>query len=180
LLLFIGSLLVFYPLTFGIQSDKDARTLEIIFGIPNYRYRVWLMRMLMIFAMAYLMILFLGWLLRISLIEYMVLQTVTQVMFPLVFLGLLTFWLSTVVKSGSGTAVIIIILSVILLIMGENNMLGKAFYNVFFNPYDIPSGTTQMVWETLTLKNHIFLVTGSILFFLAGLLNLQQREKFLG
>jgi len=54
LLLFIGLLLVFYPLTFGIQSDKDARTLEIIFGIPNYRYRVWLVRMFMIFIRIFL------------------------------------------------------------------------------------------------------------------------------
>ena len=38
LLIFPGILLVFYPTTFGIQNDDDARMLEIIFGIPNYRY----------------------------------------------------------------------------------------------------------------------------------------------
>jgi len=37
ILFFPGILLIFYPTTFGIQNDKDARMLEIIFGIPNYR-----------------------------------------------------------------------------------------------------------------------------------------------
>ena len=42
--LFSGILLVFYPTAFGIQNDQDARTIEILFGIPNYRYKVWLVR----------------------------------------------------------------------------------------------------------------------------------------
>lgn len=42
--LFSGLLLVFYPSAFGIQNDQDARTIEILFGIPNYRYKVWLDR----------------------------------------------------------------------------------------------------------------------------------------
>src|SRR4030042_4892172 len=40
--LFSGILLIFYPSVFGIQNDQDARTIEILFGIPNYRYKVWL------------------------------------------------------------------------------------------------------------------------------------------
>ena len=48
LLAFPAILLVFFPSVFGIQSDADQRTLEIIFGIPDYRYKVWLVRYLMI------------------------------------------------------------------------------------------------------------------------------------
>ncbi len=180
LLLFIGALLVFYPLTFGIQSDKDARTLEIIFGIPDYRYRVWLMRMLMIFAMAFVMMLALAWLLNATLVDYKVLPTIINVMYPLMFLGFLSFFLSTIVKSGSGTAVIIIIISVVMLIIFQENDYNTKFYNVFFNPYDIPSDMTEILWNSLMLKNHLFLAIGSVVFFLSGLLNLQHREKFLG
>jgi hypothetical protein len=38
LLIFPGILLIFYPSVFGIQNDDDSRMLEILFGIPNYRY----------------------------------------------------------------------------------------------------------------------------------------------
>src|SRR5690606_29578203 len=41
LLIFPGILLIFYPSVFGIQNDDDSRMLEILFGIPNYRYKVW-------------------------------------------------------------------------------------------------------------------------------------------
>ena len=39
-------LLVFYPMCFGIQNDQDAKIVEIIFGIPNYSYKVWLLRLI--------------------------------------------------------------------------------------------------------------------------------------
>lgn len=178
LLLFIGALLIFYPVTFGIQNDKDARTLEIIFGIPDYRYRVWLMRMVMIVAMSIVMLFLLGSLLRISLIEYGVFHMVIQVLFPLIFLGMLAFFVSTIVKSGNGTAVIMIILGIILLISAD--FFSSKYYNIFFNPYSIPNGTTQAVWENLTFKNHLFLSIGTLVFLLGGLFNLQHREKFLG
>src|SRR4030067_3442786 len=40
LLLFPGILLIAYPTIFGIQNDADSRTLEVLFGIPNSRYKV--------------------------------------------------------------------------------------------------------------------------------------------
>ena len=55
--MFSGVLLVFYPSVFGIQNDQDARTIEILFGIPNYRYKVWLVRIILIFVIAYLIML---------------------------------------------------------------------------------------------------------------------------
>ena len=42
MLLVPSILLIFYPTCFGIQNDQDAKIIEIIFGIPNYRYKIWL------------------------------------------------------------------------------------------------------------------------------------------
>jgi hypothetical protein len=56
LIAFPAILLAFYPTVFGIQSDADQRTLEIIFGIPNYRYKVWLVRYFIILIMVFLML----------------------------------------------------------------------------------------------------------------------------
>jgi len=49
LLLVPGILITFYPIAFGIQNDIDNRMIEILFGIPDYRYKVWLLRLLLIF-----------------------------------------------------------------------------------------------------------------------------------
>ena len=61
LLLFPGLLLIFYPTVFGIQNDDDSRMLEILFGIPNYRYKVWLVRLAMIFILIFFILIFYAW-----------------------------------------------------------------------------------------------------------------------
>ena len=40
ILMFPSMLLIFYPAVFGIQNDEDSRILEILFGIPDYKYKV--------------------------------------------------------------------------------------------------------------------------------------------
>ena len=59
LLLFPGLLLIFYPSAFGIQNDMDSRMIEMLFGIPNYRYKVWLVRLVIIYIMVLAMLIFL-------------------------------------------------------------------------------------------------------------------------
>ena len=46
-------LLVFYPMCFGIQNDQDAKIVEIIFGIPNYSYKVWLLRLIISYVICF-------------------------------------------------------------------------------------------------------------------------------
>jgi hypothetical protein len=98
-------------------------------------------------------------------------------MFPVFFLGCLSFLVSTMVKNGNGTAVVMIIIGVALLFMGE--VLDRTQWNIFHNPYDIPNRMNEMVWAQISQKNRIFLSIGSIVFLLGGLTNLQRREKFL-
>ena len=100
-----------------------------------------------------------------------------QLMFPVLFLGCLAFLISTVVKNGNGTAVVMILIGVFLLFMGD--MLAKTQWNVFHNPYSIPQRMNEMVWAQISQKNRIFLGIGSLIFLLGGLTNLQKREKFL-
>lgn len=179
LLLFTGTLLIFYPFAFGIQGDKDARTLEIIFGIPNYRYRIWLMRLFMIILQTFIIILPLAWLASLLLYNVDVIGMSLHVMFPMIFIGLIAFYLSTVVRSGSGSAVITIIISVVLLILAGNNTFYESFWNVFFNPYGAGNNMNEVVWASLTIKNRIFLSVGSLILLLSGLTKLQNREQFL-
>lgn len=56
MLLFPCLLLIFYSTVFWIQNDEDNRILEIIFGIPNYRYKVWGVRLLMIFLIVFMVL----------------------------------------------------------------------------------------------------------------------------
>ena len=177
MLLFPGLLLVFYPTVFGIQSDADTRILEILFGIPDYRYKVWLVRLGMIFLLTWFFLYLFCWVGYFGLLPFPVFEMSWQLMFPVCFLGCLAFLISTIVKNGNGTAVVMIIIGVFLMILAD--ALDRTQWNVFHNPYSIPDKMNEMIWSQVSQKNRLFLSIMSIIFLLWGLMNLQRREKFL-
>ncbi len=175
--IFSGLLLVFYPSAFGIQNDQDARTIEILFGIPNYRYKVWLVRIILILLIVFLIMLVFTFISSVLIVKFRVISMTAQVMVPVLFLGIMAFMLSTVVRNGNGTAVLMIIFGLFFMILADP--LRKSQWNVFLNPYNLPYDVNEAAWAIITLKNRIILITGSIIFLLAALLNLQKREKFM-
>ena len=175
--LFSGILLIFYPSVFGIQNDQDARTIEILFGIPNYRYKVWLVRIMLIFVIAFLIMLLFTWLSNVLIIRFNFINVTVQVMIPVFFLGMMAFMLSTLIRNGNGTAVVMIIFGIFFLILEDP--LRKSQWNVFLNPFNPAYDVSETTWALITLKNRIILITGTIIFLLAALLNLQKREKFM-
>jgi hypothetical protein len=176
LLMFPGVLLVFYPSVFGIQNDEDARILEILFGIPNYRYKVWLVRLIMIFVQVFLILILYGYISSYLLYTVKPLEMAFQLMFPIGFLGALAFMFSTLIKNGNGTAVIMILIGVGLLILGGN--IERSQWNIFLNPMELPNNFNVVIWEQIVTRNRIFLGTGMLVFLLYGLFNLQNRERF--
>ena len=176
LLIFPGILLIFYPSVFGIQNDDDSRMLEILFGIPNYRYKVWLIRLIMIYSLVFIMILFFAWLASRLLYEIGIMEMSYQLMYPVVFMGSMAFMFSTIVKNGNGTAVVMVLIGVALIILADT--LSRTQWNVFLNPFQIPDNLNEVIWQGLISKNRIFLGVGMVVFILYGLFNLQKRERF--
>ncbi|RKD92810.1 hypothetical protein BC643_3187 [Mangrovibacterium diazotrophicum] len=177
ILLFPAILLIFYPMTFGIQNDVDAGILEILFGIPDYRYKVWLVRLVLVFVLVSIILYGFAGLSYIFLTPVGLFKMTYQLMFPVFFLGCMAFMFSTIIKNGNGTAVVMVILGVLALIL--NDTLSRTMWNIFLNPYSVPRNMNEMVWEGIAINNRIFLVVGAIVFVLYGLFNLQKREKFI-
>ncbi len=171
-----GILLIFYPTVFGIQNDVDSRMIEILFGIPNYRYKVWLVRMLLIYLVVFAILILLTMLSSLALVAVPVLNMVVQLMFPIFFLGSLAFMVSTVVRNGNGTAVVMII-------VGMFFWIGTGFlphkFNLFFNPFSAPSDVSEVVWADMAFNNRIYISITTIVWILLGLIMLQKREKFI-
>ena len=176
LLIFPGILLIFYPSAFGIQNDDDSRMLEILFGIPNYRYKVWLVRLIMIYILIFLILVLFAGAASVLLYNVNILEMAYQLMYPIVFLGSMAFMFSTIVRNGNGTAVVMVLIGVALLILADT--LSRTQWNVFLNPFELPNNMNQVIWQGIVFKNRIFLGIGMIVFILYGLYNLQKREKF--
>lgn len=174
---FPGILLIFYPTVFGIQRDDDARMLEILFGIPDYRYKVWLVRILLIFIQVFLLLILFAALGSWLLYPIDPFQLAAQLIFPICFFGSLAFLLSTWVRNGNATAVIIVLLGIVLTIFSE--IVEDTMWDIFFNPFDMPRNFGQLAWQKIVWKSRIFLSVGSLVFILTALLNLQKRERYI-
>lgn len=175
-LVFPGLLLIFYPMAYGIQNDDDAKMLETIFGIPNYRYKIWLVRFLLTIGIAGVILIVLGNLANLTLYRFSLLPMIGQVLFPITFLSSLGFMLSTLIKNGNGTAIVLVIISFIFLIFAEP--LEYSAYNIFLNPFSEPRDMSEFIWASIIYKNRLYLLILSTLCLLYGLFNLQFREKF--
>ncbi len=170
-----GILLVFYPMAFGIQNDVDSRMIEILFGIPNYRYKVWVGRMFLIWVLVFVILLALALLSSVILVSVPVFKVVYHLMFPIFFLGSICFLLSTLIRDGTGTAVVMVIIGVGLMFLSD--FVENSKWDLFINPFITPEN--EAVFAKTVMTNRIYLAVGTVIALLYGLLNLQKREKFI-
>lgn len=177
ILSFPAILLVFYPAVFGIQNDADQRTLEIIFGIPDYRYKVWLLRFFMVLVLVFFLLIPFAAIAWYALISFPVFLMILHLMVLVLFTSSLGFMVSTLVKNGNAAAVILVIIGLAFLILAEP--LRQSKWNIFLNPFNIPGGLNELVWREIVRQNRLFMGLSSVAFVLFGLLNLQKRERFL-
>lgn len=176
-LVFPGLLLIFYPIAYGLQNDDDSKMLETIFGIPNYRYKVWLVRFALTILAAAVILFVLAIIANITLYRFNILPMVGQVLFPITFLGAMGFMLSTKIKNGNGTAISLVILSFIFFVFVD--IIEHSPYNLFLNPFVEPRDMSEFIWLNVIFKNRIYLTIGTALCLLYGMFNLQFRERFI-
>jgi hypothetical protein len=163
-------------MAYGIQNDDDSKILETIFGIPNYRYKIWLVRFILTIGIAGVILVILGTLANLTLYRFNIMPMIGQVLFPITFLSSLAFMLSTLIRNGNGTAIVLVIVSFVFFIFAEP--LEYSAYNIFLNPFSEPRQMSAYIWLTIIYKNRLNLLILSVLCLLYGMFNLQFREKF--
>jgi len=168
---------VLYPSAYGVQTDQDIRILEVLFGIPDYRYKVWLIRLGLVFFIAFLIVFILSFICHVLIIDVRAFKMAGQLMFPTVFCGCLAFMMSTWFKNGTGAAVVLVILLVAFFIL-QDFFEDRSWY-LYLNPFRDSGTMNQLAWDRAILRNRLYLGGLSALFLLFGLYNLQNREAFL-
>ena len=175
MLLVPSILAIFYPTCFGIQNDQDAKIIEIIFGIPNYRYKIWLFRLLIAYMICFIITLLLAAVTDWLVVEVPPLQLALQSMVPALFIGLLCFMLSTLIRNGNGTAVMIIIIG--LLLFASSKILDFSKWNVFLNPFDVPLDKNPQIFYNTLFDNRLIILLSSFIFLLVGLYKTQTGKS---
>jgi hypothetical protein len=176
-LLIPAVLLTFYPSAFAVQSDKDAEMIETLFGIPDHRFKVWLVRLATLLVIVAAILLLLAVFCRIALTEFPVGAMVGQLMFPVLFLASLAFFLACLTGSGNATAVILVV--VVLGFWGLAGTLKASPWFVFHNPFTSVNAIQAVAWAKTTLSNRLMLSIGSLFLLMLALLRLQNRERYI-
>lgn len=176
-LLVPGVLLIFYPSAYCVQSDVDGRMLETLFGIPNYRYKVWLARHLVQHLVVAVLLLLLAILCEAALADFSIGAMVIQLMFPIVFLSSVGFMLATLIRSGNGAATILMIVGLVFWML--TGALGGTRWDLYLNPFEQADSYENLALDTAVFYNRIYLLIGAVVATLLGLLRLQKREKFI-
>lgn len=171
-----GILMMFYPVVYNIQNDKDARMLEIVFGVPNYRYKVYIVRFAIAILLLVVLLLLMAGFAWLSVVKIPVLEMVYQIIFPLFFLACVTFLFSTITRNGNATAVVMIIIGLVFFFLNEP--LRNSKWNLFLNPFNIPMNMNMTVWMNVVYQNRLMMMIGAVIALLWGLANLQRRERF--
>jgi hypothetical protein len=177
LLLIPGILLVFYPAVFAIQNDKDAGMIETLFGIPDYRYKVWLTRYFTLYLMVAALLFVLAIFCRLGLADFPLAKMVLQLMVPVIFLGSLAFFAASQTGSGLGTAVIMVV--IILFFWLFRGFLEDTGWYLFHNPFAAVDQIRTAILLKTTIANRLYFISGSLFLTMLALLRLQKREKFI-
>lgn len=101
-------------------------------------------------------------------------------MFPVLFFGSLACMLSTLIRSGNGTAVVMILASILMFVVGNLEGTRNTFWDVFMNHFSVPYHIHPLIWETVVVKSRIFLLSASVVWIMISSLSLQKSEKFIG
>ncbi len=177
-MLFPGLLLVFYPMTFGIYNDMETGMMEMLIGIPNYRYKVWLVRLMIIWGLVFLLLFALSFLTTFLISELEAFDMAVQLMYPVFFFGALAFFIASLVKNGNGAAALMVLFGLAFWISSSDGLFGETRWNIFLNPFDKPADLSANIWLDMIYYNRLFLVCGIVLSLLGALYRLQKREKF--
>jgi hypothetical protein len=175
-LLVPGVLLVFYPASYGIQSDIDSRMIETLFGIPDYRYKVWVARNITQYLVIMALLGILAIFSRFALADFSIIPMLFQLLFPVVFIGSIGFMISSLTRNGNGTAAVLVVIVMFFWIAVEP--LEGTRWNLFHNPFANVDQLEAMLWSDITLYNRIYILIASLAAMTFGLFRLQQREKF--
>ena len=62
--------------------------------------------------------------------------------------------------------------------MNSNRQIVNSYWNIFLNPFTIPSDIHPIIWQNTILKSRLFLLIGAIVCLMIGFFNLQKRERF--
>lgn len=160
-----------------ITSEKDNRTLEVMFTTAGSRYKVWLLRLgtlnliLLIMAFVFAIISFFAF------TDIPIAGMALHAFVPTFFAGSMTLYFA--VRFRSGLAAGMVAAGLLTLILMFTELLDETRYFLFFNPYHIPRRLDPETWNLWMWQNRIGILCAGGFMLFAALRGMEIRERLL-
>jgi len=160
-----------------ISSEKENRTLEVLFTTAGSRYKVWLLRVGTLNLILLLVAFSLSLLTFFTFSDLPILAMAMNSFVPSFLVGAVTLYLSVKFRSGFAAAMVTGLFLWLNMIFFD--ALEDTRYPLFFNYYDIPRNIDPGTWYLWMWQNRITVVILGVLLQFFTLRGLEGRERLL-
>ncbi|MFQ5604759.1 MAG: hypothetical protein ACE5HS_15930 [bacterium] len=160
-----------------ISSEKENRTLEVMFTTAGSRYKVWLFRLTTLNLLLLMISIGLSHLAFFTIADMAVWGTAAHGFVPAYFVGGMTLYFA--VKFRSGFAAGMVSGGILILLSMFSEALYETRYFLYFNPYDVPRQLDPETWQLWMWQNRMALMVLGVLLQFFALRGLEERERLL-
>ncbi len=160
-----------------VSSEKEKRTLEVMFTTAGSRYKVWLLRL----TTLNLLLLFIAFgmsnLAFFTIADHSIFCTTIHGFVPTFFAGNMTLYFSVRFRSGFAAGMVSGGILFLMLMFAE--AINETRYFLYFNPYDVPRHLDPETWNLWMWQNRIGVIILALFFQFFAMRGLEAREKLL-
>ncbi len=163
-----------------VTSEKENRTLEIMFTTAGSRYKVWLIKSACLSLVLFGLSVFISAVAFFTFTEMQIFMTGFYMFIPGIFIGNLTLYFATRFRSGLAAGMVAG-LFVFLFLMFQEPLEDANLHRfmLFFNPFDPPRRIDPETWQIWTWQNKIGYLAASLGLVFAAIRGMEDRERLL-
>ena len=172
-----GTVLAIYLTMDLVAGERDRNTLEILFSTSISHYGIWAVRMVSVYAVLAVTLMAMSGLAYIFFAEFPYLWGGLNALVPAFLIANLTFYLAVTFRS-SNTAGMFALAGLVGVLLSPE-ALRSTVYFLFLNPFVLPMGVDEAVWEETVLLNRLGIAGLGALLLLFALRRMESRERLL-
>lgn len=162
---------------FLVSYEKDNKTIEGLFSIPGSPYKVWLYKLSIEYFLLFSLQVMFALVTFFFVDDFSIELLVVNAFVPVFFAGNLTFFFSTVIKSGIAAGIVTFI--VLFIFFPVSLALESSPWSLYLSPFIKPNDLDIDIWNQRLLYNKLAVFGLGVFFMYFGLNNLRKREPFL-
>lgn len=163
----------------AIVTEKEQRTLEVMFTTAGSRYKVWLLRLGTLNILLCLLTFVISILVFFTFMDFSIPGMTWNTFGTVFFVGNLTLFFAVRMRSGLGAGMVTGLVLFLHMMTAGIFDYGDTRYFLFFNPYDAPEQMDPRLWDVWMLQNRLVVFALGLVLMFFALRGMENRDRLL-